>query len=146
METVVFVEGPLLKIEGNLQLVGPRAAIKLHFPSSLHSLLQAFRASSCNICIPPMPCLASQTSGPPSNTQGQPLREAHPNASPRHPSTSTNRIQPSSLSSAWSGRGVGRGQHCPGPAVSTGAKLLSFSRVPGGVQGAWTHPCGCSGR
>lgn len=146
MEIVVFVEDTLLKNEGNLQPAGPRAAIKLHFPSSLHSLLQEFRASSCNICIPPMPSLASQTSGPPSSTQGQPPWEARPAASPGHPSTSTSRIQPSSLNSARVGGAVSRGQCCPEPAISTGAISLPLARVPGGVQGAWTHPGGCSGR
>lgn len=146
MEIVMFVEDTLLKNEGSLQPAGPRAAIKLHFPSSLHSLLQEFRVSSCNICIPPMPCLASQTSDLLSSTQGQPPWEAHPAANPGHPSTSASRIQPSSLNSAGVRGAVSRGQHCPGPAVSTSAISLSLARVPGRVQGAWTCPSSCGGR
>lgn len=137
----MLVEDTLLKNEGDLQPAGSRAAIKLHFPSSLHSLLQGFRALSCNICIPPMPCLASQTSGPPSSTQGQLPQEAHPAASPGRPSTSTSQIQPRSSNSAWIGEAV------------RGARLLArvqyqilLARVVGGVQGARTHPNGCSGR
>lgn len=145
MVIIVFVEDTLLKNEGNLQPAGPKIAIKLHFPSSLHSLLQEFWASSCNICIPPMPCLASQTSGPPSSTQGQPLWEAHPAASPGHPSTSTSRIHPSSLSSGQVRGAVSRGQHCPRTAITMGAIALPLARVPGGMQGAWTCPSSCGG-